>query len=260
MIYSCCTTLEHYGKVVNAGFDRIILSGVELSGMGKSTFQITREALDNANIKCHALNNFCGSDLKLCGPGFDNIAVREYSAALMERCGQIGVEYISLGAPKSRSIPDGYPKEKATDELKESLKAICAEAEKFGINILLEAVCTAECNFITYTSEAFAIVDSLKIKNLHLVFDTYHASKMGEDELPLQKVMNEIRLVHVAQDIDNRRGFPQEGFIEGHKVYFDKLLEFGFNGEVGVEASSTGVDGELINSLYILKKLCREKA
>jgi D-psicose/D-tagatose/L-ribulose 3-epimerase len=258
MLYSCCATMEHYDRIISAGYDRIILPAFGLCEMEESDFQTLRHTLENGPVQCRALNDFCSAELKLCGPEYDRSAVIKYSRTLVERSRQIGVEYIGVGAPRSRNIPDDYPPEKALAELKDSLTILCHAAAICGINILLEAVCSVECNFITSTDAAFDIVASLGLANLHLVFDTYHASMMGENAQPLLRAMQEVRLVHVAQDIDSKRRCPQNGFFEDHRIYFDALRECGFDGEVGVEACLTDTEGELEISLSILKRLCGE--
>ena len=252
--------MDHYEKIHLAGYDRIILQAVELSRMDESFFLTARQLLENGPIKCRALNGFSGSDLKLCGPAFNVLAIREYSRVLIKRSSLLGVEYIGVGAPQSRNIPEHYSYEKALDELKQSLSIICSEAAPFGISILLEPVCTSECNIITNTNEAYDLLTSLALDNLHLNFDTYHAAMMGEDAKPLQRAINEVKRVHVAQSIDNVRRCPQKGFAEAHKVYFDTLLANGYTGEISVEANLTGADGELTGALRILKTLCGEPA
>ena len=258
MIYSCCTTMEHYDRVKQAGYDRIILSAVDLMSMGDDEVRKIKSKISNDCVKCSALNNFCTGDLKLCGPDFDIHLVREYCLRLMERSAVLGIKNIGVGAPLSRSIPDGYQIDRALEEIKQSLSVACIEAAKFGQNILLEAVCDMECNFITTTDEAFAIVQSLNVENIHLVYDTYHASKMNENELPLLKAFHEVKLIHVAQDIEETRRFPQEDFLDGQRVYFDALCSAGYNGEISVEADPINLEEELKNTLQILKTLCGE--
>ncbi len=257
MIYSCCATIEDYEKIRLAGYDRIILSAVELMLMNETAFLETKNKIENGSLKCYALNDFCSSDLKLCGPGFDLDSVRAYSRGLVERSAMLGIKSIGIGAPKSRYIPDGYSADQALMELKQSLIVICEEARKFNLNILLEAV-SGECNFITTTDEAFDLVKTLGLENFHLVYDTYHAFKMKEDEYPLLRAIQEVKLVHVAQDIDNLRRFPQIGFPEDHQLYFSTLLKCGYDAEIGVEATPMNMNGELRGTLRILKNLCGE--
>ena len=259
MIYSCCASMEQYDRVRLAGYDRIILSGVELTSMDESAFQNTRSVLASGQLDCRALNDFCTDQLKLCSPGFDRLAVRDYIQRLAARSALLGVEYIGVGSPNSRNIAGDYSRPRALGEFKESLAVICTEAAAFGIQVLLEPVCSIECNFINYTDEGLEIIRSMGMDNLHLVYDTYHACMMKEDGQPLQRAMAEVRLVHVAQDIGQTRRCPQKGFVERHRVYFETLLQNGFSGEIAVEARLTGADGELVEALSILKTLCGER-
>lgn len=258
MIYSCCAPLSLLDTVERAGYGRIILPGTEVAARSDQEVAAAVEKLRRSALTCRALNSFCTPELILCGPNYDPEKVRAYISRLAPRAAALGAVYIGVGSPKSRSIPDGFDKELAMDQWCQTLTILCDACAPHGITILLEAVCALEGNWMTTTASALEVVRRMDRKDLQIVFDTYHAFMMGEDAAPLKEAMPHVRLVHVAQDIVGQRHYLRwENFSE-YKVYFDALLEAGFDGEVAVEAFYDDPAEQLPVTLEIMKALCGE--
>ncbi|SHI14602.1 Sugar phosphate isomerase/epimerase [Sporobacter termitidis DSM 10068] len=256
MKFGCCTTIENYDLLVKRGYDRIILPAAGIMEMNAQAFDRLRETLDTGPVKCRALNSFCQPRLVLCGPLYNAQAVAAYSRALAGRAGSIGVRYIGVGAPESRSIPPDYPYDTAMLQFGQSLAVLCRACAPYGITVLLEAVCELECNFITTTDEAVNVVEGLHLENLQLVFDTYHAQMMAEDGAPLRRAVKYVRLVHVAQDSSGSRRYLRRDKMDEYRVYFNVLHENGYDGEVSIEALNDDIETQLLETLEIMKDLC----
>lgn len=256
MEFGCCTTIENYGLLVKNGYDRIILPAADIAAMDALTFERTRKTLEQGPVTCQALNSFCTPRLRLCGPEYSEQTVTAYSRLLADRAARLGVRQIGVGAPQSRSIPDDFSRQAAMEQFKRSLTAMCRVCRAYDIDILLEAVCSLECNFVTTTDEAQSIVSELGLDNLKLVYDTYHASMMGEDDIPLRRAMQHVRLVHVAQEIGGGRHYLRRENIRDYKVYFDALLESGYDGEISVEAFYDDIGEQLAETLGLMRELC----
>lgn len=255
MVYGCCTTIDKYDLLISSGYDRIILPAADITAMNTETFeQLTRTL--GGPVKCHALNNFCTPQLRLCGDRYSEEAVADYSRLLAERASRLGVRYIGVGAPKSRSIPPDFPRGMAVDQFEKSMRALSSACARYDIVVLLEAVCELECNFITTTEEAADFVEYMKADNFKLVFDTYHAYMMGEDAAPLRRAIKHIELVHIAQNIDNQRHYLRHDNFAEYQVFFNALLEGGYDGEVSVEAFYDDMEEQLDETLEIMKRLC----
>ena len=259
MQIGCCTGIENYELVVRNNYDRIVLPAVKIATMDQDAFVQTKKLLSQGTLQCRSLNWFCTPALKLCGDGYSEEAVAAYMPLLVQRASEIGVEYIGVGSPKSRNIPEGFSKDTAMEQFKRSMDVICEACRPYGITVLLEAVCTVECNFITTTDEALAVMKSLDIDNLKFVFDSYHAFMMGEDDKPLRRAMPYVRLVHVAQNIDSRRHYLRSEKMDEYRVYFKALMEAGYDGEVSIEAFYDDMEEQLGPTLSILKTLCLNK-
>ena len=256
MKFGCCTSADNYDLLVENGYDRIILSGVELSAMGEQDFKRLRSTLENGAVECRALNSFCSPELVLCGNGYSYKTVEAYTKALAGRAAELGVRYIGVGSPNSRSIPTGYPHDAAVSQFELSIAGMCRICEEYDIDVLVEPVCTLECNFINTTDEAVALVKGLALGNLNIVFDTFHAFMMGEDDMPLRRAMEYVKLVHVAQHIDGRRHYLRSEGVDEYRAYLQTLAECGYDGEVSVEAFVGEPEAELAGSLSIMTSLC----
>jgi sugar phosphate isomerase/epimerase len=224
--------------------------------MEEETLKRAIMTLQSGPVKCRALNSFCAPSLILCGPGYVPDAVADYCSALAERAYQLGIAYIGVGAPKSRSIPDGFSSAVASAQLKQSLEILCDACAPYKITVLLEAVCSLECNFITTTDEALTVVRSVQRDNIALVFDTYHAFMMNENDKPLRRSLDKVRLVHMAQNIDHQRHYLRLKNLPEYSVYIDALLDGGYDGEISVEAFNDDIESQLNETLDIMKILC----
>ena len=70
-------------------------------------------------------------------------------------------------------------------------------------------------------------------------YDIYHAYMMNEDDKPLRRAIDYVKLVHTAHDIAGKRHYLRRDDIDNQRIFFDALLECGFGGEVSMEASVT---------------------
>jgi len=258
MLFSCYGEIENYKKIISSGFDRIILSGKILSQMTESKFNIVEKIISNGSLKCQSLNDFCSPNIKLCGNDYNISIVKSYSEILLERAAKLGVKNVGIGAPQSRSISNKNLIDLEMDRFKESLFQICEIAKFYNIDILLEAINSNECNFINYTEEALMIINTMHLDNLHLVYDIYHAELMKESEKALINAINQIKLVHVACEENNKRQYPSQELIKKYLRYIEALMKNDYSEEIGIEVMSSDNNIDLKTSLETLKVKCFE--
>lgn len=255
MKYSCCTALENLPLLEAAGYDRIILPCTQVAGWSEAEFEKALAAISGSSLECRGLNSFCTPELRLCGPGYDAEKVEAYIRHLAPRAKALGVEFIGVGSPKSRSIPEDYDRERAMEQWIGTLEILCGVCREYGITVLLEAVCALEGNFMTTTNDALEVLNRAGISNLEIVFDTYHAFMMDEDEKPLVRAMDHVKLIHMAQDFSGRRHYLRRENMAEYRVYTDALRNAGFDGEVAVEAFYDDIREQLPETLAIMKEL-----
>jgi len=255
LLLGCCTSIENYDLVATSGYQSIILPATEIVDMNNKNLQRVKQIIENGPLKCETLNSFCTPSLKLCGNNYDPDALDTYCLYLAKKAYYLGIHNIGIGAPKSRSLEDGFSRTIGYQQIKKSIRIISNIFKKYNINVLLEPVCSLECNFITTTVEALALINELRLENLFLVYDLYHAQAEGESIIPLYNASEKIKVVHIAENINNERRYLRSDYIEKHKPFARVLIEISYDGEVAIEAFGKIKDIYLKESIKILKKL-----
>ena len=255
MEFGCCISIAHYDQVASAGYRSIALPGVELSAMDDAAFQAALRKTAGGPLAVHSVNSFCPPSLRLTGADFDAQALERYSRRLFSRAAELGVQYVGIGGPASRSTRPGESRTTALEELKRSLSLLCRLGQEYGLSILLESVCSLECNLVTYTHEAADMVKELALPNLGLVYDIYHAHMMGEDPRYILEVSDLIHVVHIAQDQGGKRLYLREAHMDEYLPYLQALHEAGYTGECNLESFVGDTAEELPRSKRILDQL-----
>lgn len=254
----CCIGIAHYEEVASAGYRSIALPGVELAGMDDAAYQRARETLRRGPLAFHSVNSFCPPELRLTGADFSAAKLEAYARRLFGRTAELGASYVGIGGPVSRSTRPGEDPVRALEELKNTLALLCRLGEEYGLSILLEAVCSLECNLVVYTHQAAEVVRELGLPNLGLVYDIYHAHMMGEDPAYVLTAAELIRVVHIAQDENGRRIYLREAFMDAYRPYIQALHRAGYSGEVNVESFVGDPSQELPRTREILDRLLAE--
>lgn len=257
MRYGCCAPLDQYELVKAAGFDSMVLAATEVIEMEEDELRRVREMMAQDHISCTALNGFCEADLILCGEGFEEEAVAVYAKRLMPRAAALGITMIGIGAPKSRVVANMKELPQDMKQFETSIRILCEEAAKWNMEILMESVCTLQCNFITTNQESCEFVRRLNLDNLFMVYDTYHAYMMRENPAYIHECADKIHIVHVCENKDNQRYYLTEENEEQLRPYLAEIQAVGYDGEVAVESFVTyeSAAADMIRSRKILGRL-----
>lgn len=129
-------------------------------------------------------------------------------------------------------------------------------AAPHGVEVLMESVCSVECNLVTTTREAAAFIQGVRRSNLHLVYDVYHEAMEGQSVDVIRDVADEIRVVHIAQDVNHgQRAYLDEEHLAAYRPYWDMLTRVGYQGEWNIESFVGNVEAGLKNSMTVTKRL-----
>jgi sugar phosphate isomerase/epimerase len=251
----CCSGIQYYDLIAQSGYDTIVLGASELTAFSKYAFREVKKKTGDGPLETIGLNMFCEPGLKLTGPSFDLKQISEYTGILLDRAAEINIRYIGIGAPKSRNLQPGDSPEIALAQFRSALSKICALARPYGIDILLESVCSIECNFITTTSEALEEIRRAGLDNLHLVYDMYHEYMENQGPDIIKEAGNEIKAIHLAQNKNKRRYYLDEKTAGDYGTYFTVLKQSGYQGEICVEAFEGDPETEIPLSASILRKI-----
>lgn len=239
----CCGNTNTYPAIAQMGYDYVELSARQIMELSDEEFEAFLGVYGQTGFPCHGFNDYCSAQHPLIGPESKNSDSLTYARALCRRGAALGISTIGIGAPAARIMPPGYGKERADADMTRFLQYICPMASKYGITILLEAVHSGLCNYLTGTDEVLAMVQALNLPNLKMVLDYYHAEVMGEDLHALHTVMPHVRHLHISTDLESHdRGFMREEDVPLMQTLLQEAAAAGYTGGISVEA----VHGDLL--------------
>jgi sugar phosphate isomerase/epimerase len=254
MLFGICSTIANYETVKNAGYSAIGLAGKDVAAMSDSEFTQACGIIKAGSLRLSHFYAFCAPSVVLAGANYDPQALRQYTEKLFARGKELGVSYAGIGSPLSRVRPEGVSPEQMDAQMTDTLKLLCEIGDKYGIEILLEAVCVQSgCNYITGTEEVLKMTSALP--GINMVYDIYHAYMMKEDAAPILKAGPRIKIAHLSGNIGETRGYLTKQNVSDYQPYVDALKKTGYAGELHIEASSGDVAQEAAPSLDVLRTL-----
>lgn len=238
------------------GYETIALAAKDVAAWDEQAFEAAKRKLQAGPLQTVSLNSFCTPALRLNGAGYDPKKLEAYMQALSSRANGLGYRYIGIGAPQSRNVSAGQDRRRALDEMREAFEILCDAAAPHGVEVLMESVCSVECNLVTTTREAAAFIQGVRRSNLHLVYDVYHEAMEGQSVDVIRDVADEIRVVHIAQDVNHgQRAYLDEEHLAAYRPYWDMLTRVGYQGEWNIESFVGNVEAGLKNSMTVTKRL-----
>ena len=160
----------------------------------------------------------------------------DYLADLMRFCADLSGKVLVFGSPAQRNLLPGVSQEQARAWLIEAFERTLPVAEQVGVTLCLEPLPAPECTFITSTTEAIDVIDTIDHPNLRLILDV--KSMAGEALVSGVAIPDTIRRTapYIAhfQANDANRGHPGSGEIDFVPI-FRALEDVGYSGFVSVE-------------------------
>jgi sugar phosphate isomerase/epimerase len=171
---------------------------------------------------------------------------QRYLKALIDLCGDLGGKVLVHGSPQQRNIKEGWQPAEAWKHAQETF-GICAEAaQERDVIYCLEALTTADTNFINTLDDALQMVTEIDHPNFQTMLDcrSIHASAGSElpDVLRRALATGKLRHVHVNDPNGRGPGFGDLQFTPLLRV----LLEAGYSGYISVEVFDFAPDPQTI--------------
>jgi sugar phosphate isomerase/epimerase len=189
-----------------------------------------------------ACNGFIPKELKSVGPEAAHNEILKYAETAFQRAQKAGVEIIVFGSGGSRSIPEGFSREKARKQFIELGKKMASTAAKYNVTVVLEPLNSTECNFINSVSEGGEIVEAINHSNFRLLADIYHMKMENESPESIVKYGHLIKHIHIAEKQD--RAVPGT-YNEDFRPYFNVLKKINYQGRISIEARWTDFDAQI---------------
>jgi len=219
-----------------------------------------RARLAATGIRVETMNWFLpGTDIKLTGPAVDSAKIRAYVETSLALAESFGAKVIVFGSPGARTVPDGFPRERAWAQLKDFLKTCgdVIETRRYGMLIGIEALRKPETNIVNSVAEALKLAREVNHPKIRIIVDFYHLAFEHEDPSVILDARDMI--VHLQIADPRERTFPISDAAEPrYGAFFTNLHRIGYRGRISIEANSSDVEKDGRASLAFLKHMAEK--
>jgi D-psicose/D-tagatose/L-ribulose 3-epimerase len=251
-----CTSLENLATARAAGFDYVELGTTEIAGLSDNDFAQALADVERIGLPTPVTNLFLPGSLKVTGPDVDAAAQMAYVTRAFDRLQRLGVTVLVFGSGGARRVPDGFPMDKAFDQLVDFGRRIAPEAQRRGITVTIEPLRRQETNIINSAAEGLRLVNAIGHPGFQLMIDFYHLASEREDPSIVLKAGTHLRHLHTANP--EGRVFPVAWDEYDYDPFFAALRQAGYSGRISVEGSSKDVPGDAPKSIALLKAAFRK--
>ena len=211
MDLGCCVSPEQLPALAAAGGDYAEFTVARtIMGGGEAEFGRLRGLVADSPIKPLAYNVLLPGELMVVGPTVDRARLAAYVAVAFDRIARLTGPgaIVVFGSGRSRSVPEGFPREAALDQLAEFLGWLGPLAAQHGITLALEPLRRAESNVFNSLGEGAAFITERGLASVHLLADLYH---MIEGAEPLTAIADQAPLIVHSHTADTGRFAPGSG-------------------------------------------------
>lgn len=262
MRYGCCLNWVAHGSdgtgaeaapiLAKAGYDYVELSMNHLMRLSATERERVLVPIRDAGLPCEACNNFLPPSIRLTGPHADHRAALAYAREALELAGSLGMAIVVFGSGKARNPPEGFPYERARDQLLSFARALDPIAADNGIMIAMEHLNRGESDVLTSFAEMARFVRETDRPNIRLLLDTWHLELEKE---PLENLLQGAGiLVHAHTARLAGRTWPQ---VDSPQLggTFRALSELGYDGRISIEAATEDLASDCRGTLALLRGL-----
>lgn len=239
-----CMSLDKAPLVREAGgqYMEISISSFLMPEQPDSLFAPNLAAARACELPILSANGFFPSEIVLVGPNADHERAVRYTRKAMERAAQVGIKVAVLGSSRSRSIPEGFPPEKAREQFVQLCRSVTEVAQQYGVVVVLEPLRKEETNFINTVREGYSIVREVNHPNFRLLADLYHMACEEESPKSIRKAGKYLQHVHIAEKA-NRTPPACDG--DDFSPYFQALRKIHYNGNISIECGWSNFEAQI---------------
>ena len=222
-------SLDQLKDVAAWGYDYAEISP-GLLGVDEDAGTVEQKALERVQASPVPVAAMCGflARLKVVGPEVDDARVRGYVTRLFDAMQRAGVPVIGYGSGGSRFVPDGFPRDRALEQVRDFLRMCADLGEPRRVQVALEPYNYDDANLINTIPEGVEVVREVERPAIELMADFFHIRLNGESFDELAEAGPHLIHAHIAEP---GRGRPQTTPAE-HAAYLQALQEAGYYGRV----------------------------
>lgn len=218
-----------------AGFDYAEVATIQalMPDRPESEFEDAAAALLASGLPVESHNCFLPGNLRCVGPGADHAAIEDWAEICFRRMNKLGSSVMVFGSGAARTIPDGWPREKAEEQFAALLGLLGRRAAAHGVSLVVEPLARVECNFVNTVDDGARLARASGSDAVGVLADNVHWERNGEAADTIVSSADRFRHAHVAT-LPSRL-VPG---VEPHDFgpFFAALRAIGYDGRVSVEA------------------------
>ena len=247
-------SLDQLEDVAAWGYDYAEISP-GLLGIDEDTGTLERKALEQIQGSPVPVTAMCGflNRSKVVGREIDNTRVRTYVIRLFDAMQRAGVPVIGYGSGGSRFVPDGFPRDRALEQVNDFLQMCADLGDPRGVQVAVEPYNYDDANLINTVPEGVEMVRTVNRPSIQLMADFFHMRLNGESFDTLAAAGPYLIHAHIAEP---GRGRPQTTPAE-HAAYLRTLCEAGYYGRVTQTGELPAYDSPT-EAAATLKRFARE--
>ena len=244
MFYGNCISYKNTNQIKilkQTGFDYIETSLAPLYSATKQEIENFLTALNENDIKCEAVNVLFPGDISLTGTNADSGKIKSYTEEIFEKTKNLKFKSVVFGSGGARKCPDGFSKEKATEQIIQVINDyLIPMAEKYNFTLAIEELNRNETNMLNSLSEVEYIIKQVNHARVKLLADLYHISLENDDIAGLSEKGDILEHCHIANPYDNRfYPNPKDSIkaVDLYKKFFGSLKSAGYNKKISIESA-----------------------
>lgn len=251
---ACLSTVDQVAALESARADYYDLPLARVAVLDDRQFEGVLAQARAFRLQLRAYNVFLPADLKVVGPTVDADRVEAYLELAFDRARRLGGTIVGFGSGPSRSVPEGFSREAAGDQLQGFLDRAVKVAAGYGITLGVEPLRRAESNVFNSLRETAAFIRERRVEGVGLVADLYHMMEEAEDFSALDDCADLLRHVQVA---DSGRRAPGRGSFDT-AGFFRGLNAIGYAGDCSIECRWEDFNAEIGPAIAYLRQAARD--
>ena len=232
-----CASPRDLEKAESYGFDYLEPAAATVAAMSETVFQAFKSRVLTSRLRCTSFNSFVRKQ-RVVGADVNTDEVRNYLDLCLSRCRQLGGEIVVWGSAGSRNVPDGFPRQRAWDQIKTFLRVAGDAAKPHGLVIAIEPLRRQESNIINTGAEALRLVREVDHPNVRMIVDYYHLRVENEDPEIIWKARREIVHFHFANP-QGRRWPKSPSEDPEYATFFALVKKIRFRGGISIEGDGS---------------------
>lgn len=193
-----------------------------------------------------------GQGLMVVGPEADLGRLRAFVRRVFALMQEAGIGVIGYGSGSSRWVPEGFPRDRALEQVREFLRLCGDEGAPLGVRVALEPYNRDDANLLNEVPEALEVVRQVGHSHAQLMADFFHMQLNGESLAVLEPAGPHLIHAHLAEP---GRGRPQSTPAD-HAAFLQALRRAGYEGPV-TQTGPLPAYGSPAEAAAALRRACR---